>query len=271
VTNEAGRRLRQAIVTFTQTRTQGGVTEFDFDLTVDGERVPAVIWAPEGAKTPRPIVLMGHGGGQHKKTEMLAARAQRYAQTFGYATLSIDAPGHGERIGPEEAEVMVGDVAARVVGASASRAVPSPLFKTMGERIRRIVPEWRAALDAAQSLTFVGADGPVGYWGVSMGAVLGVPFVAAEPRVTCAVFGLAGVRPKDEAFAEAARQITVPVEFAFQWDDAIAPRDTGIALFEAFGSKEKSLHINPGGHRETPAFESASWEAFFMRHLSLTS
>ena len=159
------------------------------------------------------------------------------------------------------------DLAQRVQGTGGGRPGPSPIFKTMGERARRIVPEWRAALDAAQSLSFVGAGGPVGYWGLSMGLVLGVPFVAAEPRVTCAVFGLGGVRPKDEAFAEAARRITCPVEFTFQWDDAVAARETGLALFDAFGSAKKTMHVNPGAHGAIPPFESQSWEAFFRRHL----
>jgi pimeloyl-ACP methyl ester carboxylesterase len=248
-----------------------GVAEHDFEVVADGERVPAVLWAPEAAAGGRPLVLMGHGASQHKKTESLAARARHFARTMGWATLAIDALGHGERISPEDAAAMARDVAARVQGQAQDKPGPSPIFKTMGERARRIVPEWRAALDAAQSLSFIGAGRPVGYWGLSMGTVLGVPFVAAEKRVTCAVFGLGGVRPKDEAFAAAARAITVPVEFTFQWHDAIAARDTGLALFEAFGSAEKSMHINPGGHGEIPRFENASWEAFFRRHLGATA
>jgi dienelactone hydrolase len=255
------------VVIFTGEHTQDGVAEFDFELTVDDQRVPAVIWAPAGAKGPRPLVLMGHGGSQHKKVDSLAARARRYAGAFGWATLSIDAPGHGERVRPDEAEAMARDLAARVRGVAQPVAGPSPIFKTMAERARRIVPEWRAALDAAQSLDFIGSGGPVGYWGLSMGLVLGVPFVAADPRITCAVFGLGGLRLKDQAFAEAARAITIPLEFAFQWDDAVAPRETGLALFDAFGSTEKTLHINPGPHGGIPQFENAAWDRFFLRHL----
>ena len=86
---------------FTQERVEegGGVTRRLFDLTVDGEKVPAALWAPEGAKGPRPLVLMGHGGSQHKKTDGIVSRARAYARKFGYATLAIDAPGHGDRIG----------------------------------------------------------------------------------------------------------------------------------------------------------------------------
>src|SRR6185437_271828 len=111
---------------------------------------------------------------------------------------------------------------------------------------------------------------PVGYWGVSMGTAIGVPFVAAEPRIGCAVFGLAGLREGATDMAEAAAKIAIPVEFVFQWEDAVAPREAGIALFNAFASKEKTMHINPGGHVEIPNFEGGSWQAFFTRHLGTT-
>ncbi len=251
----------------THTETDAGVAEHDFSVTVDGAAVPAVIWAPASARGRRPLVLMGHGGSQHKKTDTLKARARRYARDHGWATLAIDALGHGERADPAEAEGMARDLLERVRGAGQSQPGPSPIFKTMGERVRRGVPEWRAALDAAQSLAFVGEGGPVGYWGLSMGLVMGVPLVAAEPRVRCAMLGLGGVRPKDVAMTEAARAITCPVEFTFQWDDAVAAREGGLALFDAFGSSEKTMHINPGPHGGIPRFEEASWEAFFRRHL----
>jgi len=258
------------MVTFTRERSEGGVTERLFDLTVDGERVPAVIWAPEGAKGPRPLVLMGHGGSQHKKIGALAARARQYAQRLGYATLAIDAPGHGDRISREQAAKLAAEVGARVRGEPGATPFSNPdLMKTMAERTRRAVPEWHAALTAAQGFDFVGSRGPVGYWGVSMGTAIGVPFVASEPRITCAVFGLAGLRAGQNAFEEAAKAITIPVEYVFQWEDAVAPREAGIALFNAFASKEKTMHINPGAHVEIPNFEAASWERFFFRHLGV--
>ena len=256
------------MVTFTRERTQNEVTEYLFDLTVDGERVPAVIWAPEGARGAGPLVLMGHGGSQHKKIATLAQRAHNYAKRFGYATLAIDAPGHGDRISREQAEKLAKEVGARVRGeAGTNPTFSAEMMKTMMERTRRAVPEWKAALDAAQALDFIGAGGPVGYWGVSMGTAIGVPFVANEPRIKCAVFGLAGLRQGQDAFEAAAKAITIPIEYVFQWEDAVAPREAGIALFNAFGSKDKTMHINPGGHMDIPNFEGSSWERFYVRHL----
>ena len=99
---------------------------------------------------------------------------------------------------------------------------------------------------------------------MSLGSALGIPFAAAEPRITAAVFGLAG----HETLAGAAARITVPVEFLLQWDDELVPRASGLALFDAFGSAEKTLHANPGRHANVPAFELDSSERFFARHLS---
>ena len=258
------------MVTFTRERSENGVAERLFDLTVDGERVPAVLWAPEDAKGERPLILMGHGGSQHKKIGTLAARARQYAQRLGYATLAIDAPGHGDRISREQAETLAREVGARVRGEAGSNPTfTSEMLKTMAERTRRAVPEWKAALDAVQALDFVGRHPLVGYWGVSMGTAIGVPFVASEPRIKCAVFGLAGMRAGQTAFEEAAKAISIPLEFVFQWEDAVAPRESGIALFNAFASKEKTMHINPGAHVEIPNFEGASWERFYVRHLGM--
>ena len=44
-------------------------------------------------------------------------------------------------------------------------------------------------------------------------------------------------------------------------------RDSGLALFDAFASPEKTLHANPGRHAGVPAFELDSSERFFARHL----
>lgn len=141
----------------------------------------------------------------------------------------------------------------------------------MGERAAKAAGEWRAALDALQTLDFIGADGPVGYWGLSMGTAFGVPFVGGEPRITAALLGLAGLRPGQTAFEASAKAITCPVLYIFQWDDEVAPRESGVALFNAFGSTEKTMHINPGRHVEIPPFEAPTWEAFFKRHLGVAT
>jgi fermentation-respiration switch protein FrsA (DUF1100 family) len=70
-----------------------------------------------------------------------------------------------------------------------------------------------------------------------------------------------------KTLAEAATQVTIPVEFLLQWDDELIPRESGLALFDAFASPEKSLHANPGRHGDVPMFEVESSLRFFGRHL----
>ncbi|MEU1686632.1 alpha/beta hydrolase [Micromonospora sp. NPDC005707] len=240
---------------FTSATSSDGVSEQLFTL---GE-IPGVLWTPEGATGARPLILMGHGGGQHKNAPGIVARARRFVVECGFAVVAVDVPAHGDRPKDDELDRIAAGNQARVEAGEDL----APLIAGFQALVaRRTVPEWRAVLDAVQDLEYVGA-GPVGYWGVSLGCGLGVPFVAAEPRVRAAVLGLGGA----SASAEVAARITVPVEFLLQWDDERVPRAQGLALFDAFASTEKTLHANPGRHGEIPAFELDSTLRFFARHL----
>jgi dienelactone hydrolase len=231
-------------------------------FAVDG--VPGVLWTPAGATGGRPLILMCHGRSQHKKADPLVRRATRYVRRYGWAVAALDAPGHGDRVSTAEATVTAVKLRRRLVE---RRKLDPATAAAAAKRAAEAVPEWRAALDHLQELPDVGGDHPVGWWGVSMGTRIGVPLVADEPRIVAAVFGLAGLAPGDDTLPDAAARVTVPIEFVLQSDDEIVERDAGLALFDRFGSREKSLHLNPGGHLATPSFEGESWERFFVRHL----
>jgi dienelactone hydrolase len=244
---------------FASTTTSDGVCEQDFTL----DDIPGVLWFPAGTTGPRPLVLLGHGGGGHKRAPGMLGRARRLTAGCGFAAAAIDMPGFGDRPKTAEDERFVAEIRAR-------RAAGEPFI---GQVLRynvalaaRAVPEWRSVLDALLDAGVTG--GPVGYWGVSLGSIIGVPLAAAEPRISAAVFGLAGGH---DALTEAAGRIAIPVEFLLQWDDELVPRADGLALFDAFGSAEKTLHANPGRHGEVPAFEWESSRHFFTRHLVMES
>lgn len=249
---------------FTSETTERGVTERGFALDVAGERVPGIIWTPDGATGKRPVILMGHGGTQNKRVDTLLARARSFVRHQGWAVVAIDAPGHGERTTPEAAAAARAALEARMAGRVQQQDASA--VRQMADRTPIAVPEWKATLDAVQKLPEVGV-GPVGYWGVSMGTSIGVPFVAAEPRVQCAVLGLNGLRSGQDEFGRLAKSITIPLLFVFQWEDELVGHEAGIALFEAFGSTQKTMHINPGRHVGIPAHESEDYERFFLRHL----
>ncbi|ACZ88195.1 hypothetical protein Aros01_07031 [Streptosporangium roseum] len=237
-----------------QTSTDG-VTEQSFTL---GE-ITGVLFAPQGATGPRPLILMGHGGGQHKKAPGVLAGAHRFVAEGGFAVAAIDAPNHGDRPKDKQFIQFAGDMRARM----AAGEDPAGLVAAMHDLLAgQAVADWQAVLTAVQELDHVGA-GPVGYWGVSMGCGLGMPLLAADSRIRAAVLGLLGVH----GLAAAAARVTVPVQFLLQWDDTRVPRDQALALFDALGSTDKTLHANPGDHGGIPAFETGNALRFFARHL----
>ena len=232
-----------------------GVTEQLFTL---GE-IPGVLWTPEDAHGPRPLILIGHGGGQHKKAPGIAARARRFAAEGGFAVAAIDVPTHGERPTDEAFDRIAAEYRARAAAGQDTAELDTALYTLV---VGQAVAEWQAVLTAAQQLENIGG-GPAGYWGVSMGCAFGLPLVAAEPRGGAAVLGLQGA----PVLAEAAAQITVPVQFLVQWDDELMPRAQSLALFDAIGSADKTLHAHPGKHGELPRFEADDSLRFFARHL----
>jgi dienelactone hydrolase len=242
-------------VRFTSETSSDGVLEQLFLL---GD-IPGALWTPAGPDGTRPLIVMGHGGGSHKKAPRIVDLACRFVAECGFAVVAVDAPSHGDRPEHEEfTRIATGYELRLATGEALAPLIAS--FQALV--VRQIVPEWQAVLDAVQKLSHVGT-GPVGYWGLSLGCVIGVPFVAAESRVRAAVLGLGGT----EVSAESAARVTVPVEFLVQWDDERVPRTQSLALFDAFASAEKTLHANPGKHGEIPAFEIDSTLRFFARHL----
>ena len=62
-------------------------------------------------------------------------------------------------------------------------------------------------------------------------------------------------------------QVTIPLRVLLQRDDEGNDRQLALDLFDAFGSKEKTLHANMGGHTGVPQFEGDDGNRFFARHL----
>jgi dienelactone hydrolase len=242
-----------------------GVVERRFSLEVNGQVVPGLHWTPETATaTPYPTVLIGHGGTQHKRAPNVLALARTLVRHCGFGAVALDAPGHGDRMTDEDRERRRELLRARADGATPQ---PDPRRRFWMDSLGpQVVNEWKALLDELQ-LDERWRGEPVGYWGVSMGTSFGLPLVASEPRVTAAVLGLNALRNDDGERRDAAGRITQPVLFLFQWDDELMTREGGIALWDALGSEEKTMHINPGCHVAVPRFEVEASVAFFTRHL----
>jgi pimeloyl-ACP methyl ester carboxylesterase len=262
-------------VNVTHDSTAGGVRTRRFELDGPTECIPGMLWTPEGATGPRPKVLFGHGGSQHKKARNLVALAEALVRDRGYACAAIDAPGHGDRVSEADRERGRERARAREQARQDATATGRPLRHHLGgpsdpypAMFLRGVEDWTCVLDALEHEPDVGA-GPTGWWGVSMGTSIGLPFVAGEPRITCAVLGLASAvpRPAHETYLGWARSLRIPVLFLCQRDDGGHPVEQALELWNLIGSAEKTMHVNPGPHVGIPAFERDESAAFFARHL----
>jgi dienelactone hydrolase len=232
-----------------------GIRERRFDLKAGDETVPGLHWAP-GEAEPRAAVLIGHGGSASK--DQAADLARRMVRECGYAVYALDAPGHGERISARQRAERVARVAAHQQQVQ-GRGLAPRLFRSLMDTAPQAAAEWRALLDELDG------DGPFGYYGVSMGTVFGMRLLAAEPRISAAVLGLGALLEEEQRLQASA--ITIPLLFLFQWDDQLMNRSEALALWDAFGSAEKTMHVNPGPHGGIPEFEQDAMVSFLRRHL----
>ena len=231
-----------------------GVRQRRFDVVRHDSTVPGLLWTPETVTAPRPLVLVGHGLTHSKSVPYVVALARTLVRHHDINVVAIDGPGHGDR---------------------RSEAVdPAVLFAEFGQAwaagpavVDEMVDDWRSVRRAVQALAEVD-DGPVGYWGLSMGTILGTSLVAAETSVSVAVLGLWGLAgPGKARLAADAARISCPVLFLVQWDDELCPRDRQFSLFDALGTTDKRLHANPGAHSAVPPEQFLVSARFLADHL----
>ncbi|GMU39856.1 MAG: hypothetical protein AMXMBFR23_07220 [Chloroflexota bacterium] len=241
------------------TDTSAGVTERELEVSVNGRRVPTVLWTPAGVDAPVPLVLVGHGGSGHKRHSVVVSMAHGLVTEHGIAALAIDGPVNGDREENDD-------------GARALREADRDAYRRRYyvAKYDQMVEDWQAALTVAQAQPEVGT-GPVGYWGVSMGTRFGLPLVVAEPRITVAVLGLFGLKPGVEVnqrVYDDAPRLRTPVLFLQQLDDQQIDRTAYADLFDLLGTDDRRLHANLGGHAEIPEDEYADSRRFLARRLA---
>lgn len=225
-----------------------GVTERDFAVpSSSGTSVPGVYRTPTSADADR-LVLLGHGGTTDKRADYIVQVARLLADR-GIASMAIDGPGHGDRATVEFTGHPEGFADAWSGGGG-----------TEG-----MLVDWRSALDFVEAETRARSTG---WWGLSMGTMMGLPVSATDERIRLAVLGLMGVwGPNGGDLERLAPQLACPTRFLVQWDDEIVPRDRCLDLFGLLGSAKKTLHANPGAHSAVPTFEVVASVDYLDHHL----
>ncbi len=240
---------------FTEDGVVKGVRERIFAIERDGRTVPGLLWTAPDAQGARPLVLIGHGASGSKREDYVVALGRRLVRHLGYAAVAIDGPVHGGR---------------------RTKSGPGPdapffdfglMWSSDPTMTDAMVADWQATIGALQGQPDIGT-GPVGYWGLSMGTILGLPTVAAEDRISVAVLGLMGLTgPTKSRIAADAARISCPVLFLMQWHDELFPREKAFELFDTLGSSDKRLHSHPGRHGDVPLEEFEASERFLALHL----
>lgn len=191
--------------------------------------VPARRFAPEGAQG---FLLLGHGGGHGKDEDRFVSLCRQYGERTGLSVICIDAVDHGER---------------RTTAATG--AVPTGWHS---RTIPLMVADWQSVVDRLSHL-----GPPKVYVGFSMGALFGIPTVAAMPTVTTAVFVVGGIPSSDwtddddlaPSLIRAASQLNhASVLMANKDQDAVFPAPLVHLLFDSVVAKSKRLQFWPGAH-----------------------
>jgi len=217
---------------------KSGAEEFLIGIT---ERpVTGALWLPSTVSAATPVVFCGHGASGDRYQAPIPHLARRFVDECGFAVLAIDGPVHG----------------LRQQGVGGRQAFGAEMRKP--EFIDRMVADWLLAWRRVCAERGLGG-GPLGYFGLSMGTMFGIPLLASELRFTASVIGLCGASGAAAGISKRllgdARAIVHPLLFLMQLEDELFDRPGYLELFDALAASDKRLHANPGLHPEVPAEE----------------
>jgi predicted esterase len=227
-----------------------GLTLAEFEVEVDGERVPGMVYVPSEHETPMPLVLLQHPATSSKDDYFVAEPARLWANR-GWIVGGFDAPFHGDR-DPFDPMALLRD---RELLASAGQRYTKELAA-----ILRMLAE-RYPVDA----------GRLGFVGYSLGSMFGIPAVAAHGGFRAAVFclvgegGLVGPATGPDSVLPALRSTAVRI--VAKTRDELIPREATERLYDALPG-EKDIVWLPGGHFEIGPDVIGAAEQWLLRWLA---
>ena len=214
--------------------------------------ITGALWTAPDATSQTPLVLCGHGASGDRYQAPIPHLARRFGTERGWSVLSIDGPVHG----------------LRQVGVGGREAFAEEMQSKTSQD--DMVSDWHRGVATMAAERQLGQSA-LGYFGLSMGTIFGIPLLASELQITASAIGLCGSNSigrylGGRLLADAAA-ITHPLVFIMQLEDELFDRAGYLDLFDALASHDKRLHANPGLHAEVPAEEIAYVFDFLSNHL----
>lgn len=137
------------------------------------KRVGALLTIPKAEKQPMPVVILLHGKGDRKTVDYIEY-GHKYLVDRGYAVLRIDIANHGVRKEKDYKFSLTGEYR----------------FWTR-DIITQTVFDLRRAIDLLETRDDIDAN-KIGYYGISLGGIIGTIFCGVDDRVKAPVIALAG-------------------------------------------------------------------------------
>jgi predicted esterase len=212
----------------------------DFVLEVNQRKVPFCLWVPQQPNTEStkkfPLVLVGHGGSGHKKSQLVLDIAQILVGQHQIAVAAIDGPVHGDRRDVFSDGPIV-------------RQEFRDLWQS-GNSVDTMLEDWQAAIDHLLKEPSIDSA-KIAWYGISMGTAYGLPLVAADARIKASALGMWGTcRTPYERLIQDAKKVTTPVLFQTKQDDEIFTKEGQQHLYDFITSAQKELRSYPGGHTD---------------------
>ena len=232
---------------------QIGATDFVIDNHPGHRPVTGAIWLPKISSESDLVVLCGLGASGDRYQVRISFLVIHLVDRHNIVVLSVDGPVHGLRkVEPGGREAFF-------------REMQRPTF------IDDMVSDWLIATEDILKEKNITIE-TLGYFGLSMGTMFGVPLLASQLEFNASVIGLCGSSGAASMIGERllkdAEQITHPTTFLMQLEDELFDRNGYLALFDAIRSDNKKIHANPGLHPDVPKEEIDYSIGFLVKHLT---
>jgi len=218
--------------------------------SVHDKKVTALLTLPKNNKQPLPCIILMHGLGDRKTVDYIEAGNQ-YLLDAGYAVLRLDISNHGDRF-KYDYDFDLTD---------------GYMYWTR-DLISQTVFDLRRAVDFIQTREELD-PGRIGYFGISLGGIIGTIFCSVEDRIEVPVIVLAGGQlnlmfGKKALSGDTRNYLSIidPINFVKDIaprpllminaaNDDIVPPITSKLLFKA-AKKPKEIIWYPAKHHDIP-------------------